>query len=365
MKSTVVVRGRQLLALLIISRILFSTDFIPALSAGNSLQDILPAVPVVFLLNLILAFPMIVLLKRHPNRDFVECSMQALGKGPGYIVCLLVYGFLLLYSASTLCSFGVFYTSLINQDISVLFIFVTLLAVAVYGAIKGIETLARFGLVVMIIYLLVLILISVTMLPISDTDNLKPLFYSGPRVFIQTILSGVNMSVELMLLAMCTPFIRQQDHFVRVYVIWDVLAMLFWFLTLLLVVVVLGPFGSKQLFPLGTLVTNSKLSTFQRLDAIDLVSWVLEAVLMMGFYIFAMSQCLMRTFLRKWRRSCIAVSAVLCGVLAYLAWSRYNLLLYLYDSPYTLMLVLGVLFALPVFVLLCDVVKEKVNANAQ
>lgn len=363
MKSTATIRGRQLIAVLFVSRTVFSTCFIPAVNPSNNIQDMLLAVPVVFLINLIIAVPVLALLKRHPGRDFIECSMQACGKIPGYVICLLIYFYIVMLSGATLATFCNFYINCINSEMSIFIMTLFILLVAIYGAVKGIETIARYAFVVVAIYFIIVIFISITLIPSLETAYLTPLFYNGSRVFTQTVLSGVNASFQLMLLAMCTPFLQPEQSVVKTYVKWDILSMVVWLFTLFLVVVVMGPYGGKQLFPLGTLVTISKISSFERLDSFDLVSWIMETVLDIAFYLFIASQCLKRTAVRKWRRTGIFVTAALFCVVGLWVAGIYTKSLKLYYNPYVTAATVFLLFLLPLVVLLADMIRERVSQN--
>lgn len=183
MGSTTAIRSRQLVFLLIISRITFSYSYISAISPGNDVQDILLAVPVVFGIDLIIFAPALMLLKRYPGRDLVDCAWQITGSGLGSIIGFFYYLYFTAICVSSIILFQQFYNCTISSDINGLIITVPMLIAAVYGAVKGIESISRFGLFVFVIYLLVSLVMYLSVLPDLKMDYLRPLLYNGPRVF--------------------------------------------------------------------------------------------------------------------------------------------------------------------------------------
>ena len=95
------VSPRQLIALFIISRLTFEPEYYISLMAGRSIQDVLLAVPVNFILNYIVAIPILLLLKKYPGKDLIEIAFNIIGRAAGiiiaYFICFALFALLLYY----------------------------------------------------------------------------------------------------------------------------------------------------------------------------------------------------------------------------------------------------------------------------
>ncbi|MDR3643544.1 MAG: GerAB/ArcD/ProY family transporter [Clostridia bacterium] len=360
MQSKAAIRGRQLIFLMLISRLGFSTVAIAAINPGNDIQDMLLAVPVIFVINLLIVIPVIMLLKRHPGRDLVDCSMQICGKACGSVIGIFYFLCFTGLASLLLNIYQNYYSSSIIEETPDIAIAIPLLLVAVYGAIRGIESISRFGLLVFASYVVVSAIIYLSLLPDVNLNYLQPMFYNGSRVFTCAIAAGVNLSYQVLLLAMCTPFLKKDTNITRVFVIWDAVAMLIYLLTDFYVVTVLGPSGGRQIFPLETLVTISHVGPFERLDAVFMIAWILNSVLSMTGYLFFASQCLVRIGLQKWRRTLLFVIGIIVIVCTSFYSSQYVKNIGFYISPIFTAAIVIVIFLLPLGVLVIDIVKGKV-----
>jgi spore germination protein KB len=365
MSNKATVTSAQVIAVLLIFRLAFSTNGIAGIDPGSSIQDILLAVPVVFVINLIIAIPIFMLLKRHPGKDLLECSSQIFGNGIGFVICMMYSCFFVLISSFQLGTFQMYFGTYLFTQTNLLIIAVPVLIVCAYGAIKGIESIMRYGIFALILYLIITALVFITTLPNVDLDYLKPIFYDGPKYFWQAVLLGVNSSFQILLLAMFVPFLKPGTKIVRLYIVWDALTMLFLCVLEFFVITNMGPFASKQLFPLVALSMISKLSVFVRIDNFDMISWIFNTILNICVGLFVTSQCLMRTSLRKWRRTVIAISSVFIIILGGYFSNNYLQNLNIYNSLMATVLTITFIIAVPLIVLMTDVIKGKVAENEE
>lgn len=363
------ITGAQLILMLVITRVLFSSCSIPAINPGTSIQDILPALVVSLLLNLIVAVPILMLLRRHPGRDLIECSLQILGRFTGTVVAIIYLVFFVFMSAAYLGVYQCYFHTSIISEASPLPLILPMMIVSVYAVIQGIEPIARFGLLIFIFYIVVSVTIYMPILPDAEYHNLMPLFYNGFGYFKSAVLSNFIMSPQILLLAICAPYLKKAEGLVRVFVLWDVWAMLLLAMLEFFLVVCLGSYASNQTFPLGTLGTLSGIGSFQRLDMFDMIAWTLNTLLSITLYLYAASACLYRTGLKNHRKASIVVLGVLICPIGLLISSNYLKNIGLYTSPSAALVIMVLTFVLPLFVLIADIVKGKVaensNANSQ
>ena len=165
MEKASVISSKQLIAILMVCRLGFSTVYFTSIDAGASIQDVLLAVPVLFVMNFFVAIPILLLLRRHPGKSFMECSVQLIGKPASVVVAVICGVFFLLQGTLELGIFQLFYVNTVIPQTAEFAILIPILIVAVYGAVKGIEALARGGSVILVIYLFILCFIRLTGLP--------------------------------------------------------------------------------------------------------------------------------------------------------------------------------------------------------
>lgn len=365
MNSKATISSAQLILSLIILRLAFSTNSIAGISPGTSIQDILFAVPVVFIINLIIALPIFMLLKRHPGRDLMECSTQIFGKGVGFFICIIYFCFFLGLSSLQLGTFQMYFQTFVFSQTSAYIIGIPIIIVCIYGAIKGVESIMRFGVFVFIIYAIISTMIIISTLPNADMNYLKPFFYEGPNYFLQAVLAGVNSSSQILFIAMFVPFIKPGTKIVKAFITWNALAMLILLLLEFAVVINMGPFASKQLFPLATLSLISKVTIFERIDNLDMISWIFNSILNICLCLFVASQCIMRTPLKKWRRTIIAITSVLILIIGSLYSKVYLQYLNIYNNGLFTIIFILLVIIIPLIVLITDIVKGKVAANEE
>ena len=236
------------------------------------------------------------------------------------------------------------------------------IAVCVYGAVKGIEAIARFGSITAIFYVLIIIIISLSLLPLFHFSYVKPMFYNGPKNFVSFSLINFNVSIQIVLLAFLAPF-KREGNLGKTYFIWNILSVLFLFLLELSIVTVLGAFGAKQLYPLQTLAKLSKVGDFERLDSFDMISWFLNSVLTVTIYIYLAVVCLLKVGLNKYRK----LISIICGIgiyfLANIISSNFNTIQKMISGvPFAGITTLFVA-VIPLIILAVDLLKERVLQN--
>ncbi|MFT8888656.1 MAG: GerAB/ArcD/ProY family transporter [Ethanoligenens sp.] len=344
------------------TRLPFSTVYISGLQAGKSIQDILLAVPVNFLLNFIFAIPILVLLKRHPGKDLIECAKNIIGK-PFSILVAIFYLLCFLYSATMIqSSFQVFFVNSVIPEIGYAAIAIPILLISFYGAVKGIESLMRFGGLVIAAYLIILVVLDASMIPSINLNFLFHQLYSGPQYFIKAVLNGVNTNIQIVFLAFCAPFLKLGTRIGKIFLKWNVIAMSLFLCLEFFIVTVLGPFGAKQITPLFTLPMQSQIIVFERLDMLDAVSWILNAILLTAFFIYLATTCFNKIGFRKRNRlTAFIVSAIIFASVYYLSSSR-RFLDQITFSPYLTVVTIVAQIILPLIILMADVLKGRFTA---
>lgn len=355
------ISSRQLIVLLIMTRLPFSTAFYASLHAGQDIQDIALSVPVNFILNFITAIPILLLMKRRPGKDLVECTENILGKAAAvvvaifYLFCFLALAF---YYQST---FRNFYVNNINTDSDYYAIVIPLLIVCVYGAIKGIESIARFGSLVIVFYLIILSIIAISLIPQYNPHYFLPLLYHGPKYFLGSVVNGLNSNFQILLFAFSAPFLKSGTKTGKLFSLWNVFASLLYLLLVLLTIFVLGPFAAKQNFPLYTLSVQSQLGVFERVDYVDMISFIINETLILMIFLYFCMMCLTKIGVNRHRKIVPMLSAVVLVLAGLYFSSRFELMQGITLSPYTTAFTIIAIIVIPLILLLADLIKRRVS----
>ncbi len=353
----------QIILLLLITRILFSTTYQSTLNAGNSIQDILPSILVTFVTNFIIAIPILILIQRHPGHDLVECTVKVFGKVFAVIIGALYYLFFLLFATFTAGNFGNFFANSMIPNVSVPLTIFLLLIICVYGVIKGIESIARIGSIVAILFLIALLIIFLSVLPLMKIGYLFPMFYNGPKYFISGTGINYSLSIQIICIAFLAPFQRQGGSTKKTYFIWNIASMITLFAIEFFVVTVMGAFGSEQYDPLQTLSTLTSFNLFQSLNAVDFVPWVLNTIITVTVYIYIAVLCLLKLGLNKYRK----LIAIITGAIVYFAApvvSMHFIMLQNFQSgPNASILTTVFAVVIPLIILIVDSVKGRLLQN--
>lgn len=357
------ISGRQALCLLIMTRLPFATSNLSALNAGRSVQDVLVMVPALFCAEFLMAVPFFLLFHRHPDKDPVECATLVFGRAGGAAVGIYYLLYFLILAAMTQSNFYFFYVNSFIVEAKYYQVIIPLLIVCIYGAIKGIETIARFGNLVIVVFLIVITVLALSLIPVINLRNVFPVFYSGPDIFFKSLLDQINLSYQMVLLAFLLPFLKRDVKKGKLYTIWNVSSSLLLFLIFFLIVTVLGPFGAKQFSPIDTLTVNSAVYVFERLDQVDMISWILNTVLIVALCLYMSSMCLTKVGVNKHRRLVVvALALVLYGAVLFMTGKIVFLGKFPIGIPMTVITVLSEI-VIPLIIVAGDAVKGRIEQN--
>lgn len=219
----------QFIILLFVFIIGDEVAILPSLQAADAKQDGW----LVGLISLIIGVCLILFIyyplsRLSPKKTFVEYSEEILGKWLGKILVSIFILYSFYYAALSLRYTGDFTTSQILPRTPPMVIYILFAIIIVMGVSLGIETLARSFELFYIPLILVLLLITFCLLPVSDIRNLQPICEDGLRTILRGSLTFVSLPfVELIFFLMIVPFVHPQEKVKRAWVIGTILGGLF------------------------------------------------------------------------------------------------------------------------------------------
>ena len=175
-----------------------------------------------------------------------------------------------------------------------------LVAVSVYGALKGLSAVTRSSVFAAVVFGLLIFLIGVTMWDKVNPDFIYPAFIEDGRYFAKLpdgsyevmnakcTLSEISMNSEILIFAVITDEIRSKPHKTVLYYL-PLLLVILEFLNLIYNLI-LGPYMSKIEYPLYIIASLSDIVIFRRLDGIDAIVWLMCGIIKTALIIYCVGR---------------------------------------------------------------------------
>ena len=226
-------------------------------------------------------WPTAALLAAFPGRSIVEIAGRLLGPAGALLLGVATSGLLLsLFAIITREFAGALITAILRETpISV--VMGVFMGVAVMGAYKGIEPIARTCWLLAPWLMLGVAVDLVLVLPWAKLYGLRPLWGPGPLRLALVALPQSGIMSEVALLGVVAPFLRTRSTPGRLGMasIWLSAALMAWVVATFLIVFP-PPTAAETPFPLGQMARLIFLGRFvQRLESIFLFLWTIGGML--------------------------------------------------------------------------------------
>lgn len=288
MLKNVKIAPKQLILLVVISRLVLTIAFFPTLNGPPGNQDVwisqLLSIPV----HLFLTVPIYLLWKRFPNQSLIEYSQTILGKAGILIGILYVLYFLHVLSVF-LYQWSTFITTAIMQETPVHFILALLLPFCAYAVMKGIEVISRFAEFLAPLVFVGLIIISLLLTKDMDLNVFTPFMeQSFSSILVGSFVMSSRTS-EILVLAMLLPYLNAKKGKVKlVFLSFYSIGAFFRILITITVLATLGlDLTRMQQFAYFTAVQIINVGDFiERVESIHLALLILSGFLSITLYYY-------------------------------------------------------------------------------
>lgn len=298
MYENVKITPKQLILLVVISRLVITMTFFPALDSPPGNQDVWLSVLLSIPVHLSLSVPVYLLWKRFPNLSLIEYCQTILGKAGKLIGLLYVLYFLHALSVF-LYQWSAFFTTAIMPETPVLFILVFLLPFCAYAVHKGIEVVSRLA---EFFSPLVFGGIMISFLLLAKDMDLKVFMPFMEKSFLSILFGAVVIALrtsEILVLAMLLPYLKTNKAKVKlVFLSTFSIVAFFWIISLVAVLATLGLDLTRILqFAYFAAVRLVNVGNFiERIESIHLSIWLLSGLLRITLYYYVIVIGLSQTF---------------------------------------------------------------------
>lgn len=244
----------------------------------------------IFLAKIIAALlyiPLILVTLRFKGDSPITCAFRR-NKVFGAAVGVILAVTLTATAVQTVISIQHYITDTLLNNILTISGIAVLVAVSVYGALKGLSAVTRSSVFAAAVFGLLIFLIGVTMWDKVNPDFIYPAFIEDGRYFVKCTLSEISMNSEILIFAVITDEIRSKPYKTVLYYL-PLLLVILEFLNLLYNLI-LGPYMSKIEYPLYIIAALSDIVIFRRLDGIDAIVWLMCGIIKTALIIYCVGR---------------------------------------------------------------------------
>ena len=279
------ISSAQFFVAMFVSHILVTIALNAQYTGGESILDNIVSYLIAMAAGVLIALPIWLCQKRG---GVPELAAKALGAAGG-IVPVAYWLYFVLAGSSSLALFQIFLMDTVNPGFSAGLVTAAIVGVALYGALHGIETVARCASCVFVVMLLGCGLVFGIVAVRFDTGNLEPMFRDG---FSQTRQGTALFLARTSLFADMAVLLPQvKGNRAKGFAGWIIGTTAFVSLTLLLIAGCLGRYAYTQNFPVYVLASLTEVRSLQRLDAIFTGVWMMGLTIKLAVDMYACRVC--------------------------------------------------------------------------
>lgn len=351
---------RQLMLLIIISRLLITITYLPAFNIPPYNQDVWISTGLSFPLQLLLAIPAYLLAQRFRDRSIVQAAEAVLGKG-GKLVGGLYVWFFIHITAITLRQFGEFLVAAPYPETPIMVFIAGTTLVAAFAVQNGVETISCFGEIVAPVILISIIMVVAMVAKDMDFKTFLPVLEAGVFPALHGAFIIAARTTEVLFVAMLIPYLNRPRAAKKAVVLGMLLISMY---LVIMSAATIANFGVEQarsrVFPFFSLVRLISIGNFlERIDAVLLGIWVLGAYTKTAIYYYlAVLGAAQLLNLKDYRPIVLPVGAIAASLSILQARSLVEFQEFTLYKTYT-WYVLFFVMALPLFLLLVAVVRRK------
>lgn len=305
------ISSAQFFVMMFVSRVVVTIALNSRFLGGENMLEGAVSYLLAMALGLVIALPALLLDRRFPGLNAADAAQEAWGP-VGKAVPLFYIVYFVLVNGASLGLFQIFLLDTVNPDFSAALTVLAMLAVALYGAFRGIETVARCASCVFVFLLAGSALVFGIVAFRFDPENLEPLFQNGLSQTYQGVLLFLARTSVFADMAILLPMVKGGKG--KGFTAWAGGTAVFVCLLLLLLQGCLGRYAATQNFPVFSLSSITEVRSMQRLDAVFVGVWMMGLVIKLACDCYACRVCFVSLSGRRQPKLSVALSGL--GILA-------------------------------------------------
>lgn len=281
------IAGSQIICLLFLCRVFSTMIFVPqqgyAAEGSTAILGVLIALGV----QLLIFIPAYLFMKSGGNRDLVSTAFL-LSPGWGRVAAVVLWVFSIFMCINVTANFDFFLVSTVYPQQPEWIILVLFIAAISYATFLGLESFARFGTVLIVVYLAANLWAGISLSGQYDMLNLRSPFAQGLKPLLRATLNSVAVQSETVAILMIAPTVKSGIK--KTYVWTCVLGTLGVEIINLMTLLVLGDYAKTQTYPIYALFSVARYPMFH------MTLWLFIAFLKASLYLYLAGECLQKLF---------------------------------------------------------------------
>ena len=307
------ISSSQFFIMMFVSRAVVTIALNARYLGGENMLEAILSCGLAMLLGIVIALPIWWLHRAYPNETVGDTAQLALGKA-GKVVPLCYILYFIVINGSALGLFHIFLLDTVNPEFSSILTIAAVLAVAVYGAYRGIETVARCAVCVFAVLLLSTGLTFFLVAFRFNPENLEPLFYHGWNQTVQGTALFLSRTSAFADMAVLLPMVNGKRK--TGFFCWAGGTFLFIGVLLLLLAGCLGPYAATQNFPVFVLSSLTEIRSMQRMDAVFVGVWMTGMIIKLACDLYACRVCFSSLAGKRCPKTALSLASIAVFALA-------------------------------------------------
>ncbi len=354
MEKKYVVTTTQMFALLFLSAIVVGLTYNLPMSKSNNLQDHIASAFIAMGLSFVLIMPVYKLYQINNAMNIADSCMWLFKKFG--IVFLIVYGLYYIFASCYILSlFNIFVGNIMSLNVSPFFLTLAVVVTASYAACKGIEGIARGGIIIFFIICIAIIFIVITLIPQVDIMNYSPLLYKNMDETLNGVFYILSLAFYIPLAGILFPFIKGNVKKTVCILNFSVYGILI--LAMFIVSGALGDYLKTQTFPIYSATSVAEIGVFRRLDAVYLGIFTMGLFITISLFLLAFYLVMKKMLGEKRGKFIVALGDILVLLISLVLPLFSNLF---YNMKFILLFTILTSFFIPIILLIrYNILKKK------
>lgn len=288
-----------------------------------SKQDAWLTMLIATVLALIPILILIYIINYKPEKNFFEKTQSLFGKIFGKIINFISACYVLFMLTMVIWTTTFFVLTQYLSKVPFLFLAVLFLLTAIYAVIKGIETIARIGEMMLVAAIIIITTIIVSLYPHSEISNLKPLLIKGFKPLVEYACLALSYAFPPLFTLLAIP----KDSLVdkkncHKYLIIGFLISVFFIGVVFYFIITVNTIHIAELFRYPGYYVQYKIDVagfFQGVENFLSLHWILNTFCMMMMCLFFLNRYVKDLFKLQEGKKLNIITLIIGLIIAYIA----------------------------------------------
>lgn len=276
----------QLFCLFFLGRAFSSMLYSPTLSGGITPVGSIIGMLIGLAVQLLLLVPLFILMKQNEGEELQIILLRNTGK-TAYVLLFLYIFYCFLVTVSVLCEVSYFMSNF-TREYEMIFYILVALALAVYMAKFGLQTIARVGFILFVVLAAAILTMILAGTSHMNLYNLTPLSQNFGGEIFDGFFRYTSGNMELVLLPILFPFIKTGSKGTKKAAVLTVCVTTFFSAYLMFFsATMLGDYMEHVVHPYFVSLAGLNLFGIRRLDILQIYLWFAVAAVKAALFLFS------------------------------------------------------------------------------